>query len=112
MQKVIITDQNDANQRIDKFLKKFFPNATLGVLYKMLRTGKIQINGEKVPQNHRVSLHDEIEIFVREQEVTVWKTEQKSPNTTPLDSGDFFEILYRDEYLLILNKPAGINVHP
>ena len=112
MQKIIITDQNDANQRIDKFLKKFFPNATLGILYKMLRTGKIQVNGEKVPQNHRVSLHDEIEIFVREQEIAVWKTEQKNPKTTPLDSGDFFEILYRDEYLLILNKPAGINVHP
>lgn len=112
MQTIILTEPNDANQRIDKFLKKFFPNLPLGALYKMLRTGKIRVNDQKIQQNHRLELNDTITFLVDPGEMVEWKMEQKKQETPPKEEKSFFDILYQDEYLLILNKPAGVNVHP
>lgn len=49
-----ITSPSDADQRIDKFLKKYLPNAPLGGIYKWLRTGKIKVNRKKVEQTYRI----------------------------------------------------------
>ena len=54
MQIIPINESGDANQRIDKFLKKYFPHASLGSLYKWLRTGKIKVNKKKVGETYRL----------------------------------------------------------
>ena len=47
--------KNQAGQRLDKFLKKAFPNAGTGFLYKMLRKKNITLNGKKAEgkENHK-----------------------------------------------------------
>ncbi len=116
MQTIIINQESDADQRLDKFLKKFFPNLALGAIYKMLRTGKIKVSGKKKEQNYRLILGDEIQIFLTESEISeLQKTEkkqEKSPQIKNFSKNPRLEILYQDEDLLVVNKESGINVHP
>ena len=44
---IITIQENDANQRLDKFLKKFLKNATLSLIYKFNRKSKIKIETDE-----------------------------------------------------------------
>lgn len=110
MQKIIIQNHSDADQRLDKFLKKFLPNAPLGAIYKMLRTGKIKVNEKKKEQIYRLAENDEILIFLTDEEIQNFQKISETPKKNIKKPR--LEILYQDEDLMIVNKPAGINVHP
>lgn len=134
MQKIIIENISDANQRLDKFIKKFLPNAPLGAIYKMLRTGKIKVSGKKKDQTYRLLENDEIEFFLSDEEVRNFQTSTTSPTSTfenPINkptstkNGELrhkmanfdkskieLDILYQDDDILVINKSFGINVHP
>lgn len=114
MQKITILQENDANQRLDKFLKKFLPNLALGAMYKMLRTGKIKVSGQKKEQNYRLIVGDEIQIFLSESEILELqntKNSQEQSENSPKKIPRL-DIVYQDEDLLVINKNAGMNVHP
>jgi 23S rRNA pseudouridine955/2504/2580 synthase len=64
-----IDSPSDADQRIDKFIRKYLPNAPLGGIFKWLRTGKIKVNGKKVDQNHRIQEGDMIELYFEGKEI-------------------------------------------
>lgn len=55
MKTIVVNHASDANQRLDKFIKKYFPGAALGLIYRALRTGKIKVNAKKTEQNYRLS---------------------------------------------------------
>ena len=63
MKKLKITE-NDANQRIDKYLKKLLVNAPNNFIYKMFRKKDIKVNGKKVDEKYILSLDDEVEMFL------------------------------------------------
>lgn len=110
MKTITLSQSGDSDQRFDKFIKKFFPNAPLGGLYKMIRTGKIKVNKKKKPLSYRLQENDEIQFFLTDDEFTLFRGEQKSdkkPSKKPK-----LDILYQDDFLMVVNKPAGINVHP
>ena len=69
MQKVTITHPSDVWQRIDRFCKKYLPNAALGGIYKMLRTGKIKVNSKKKDQTYKIELDDEITFWMSDDEI-------------------------------------------
>jgi 23S rRNA pseudouridine955/2504/2580 synthase len=107
-----IDNPSDADQRIDKFIKKYLPNAPLGGIYKWLRTGKIKVNRKKVDQIYRIEIGDVIDIHLHDEELTSMKVSHlpilplSYYPTIPLS------ILYEDEHMMIVDKPPGINVHP
>ena len=61
--KKITIDEKTQNQRLDKYLKKYFKEATGGFLYKMLRKKNITLNGKKATGNEMLSIGDEISVF-------------------------------------------------
>jgi 23S rRNA pseudouridine955/2504/2580 synthase len=67
MLSLTIDNPSDADQRIDKFLKKYLPNAPLGGIYKWLRTGKV--NRRKVEQTYRIEEGDVIDIYLYDEEI-------------------------------------------
>lgn len=105
--KEIIIGTNEAGQRIDKFLRKLWPQSTLGQIYKLLRTKKIKINGKKVPPSYLLVMGDKLEIYSAGQEAS---TPRKI--TISLESVSPLAIIHEDNNLLLVNKPAGILVHP
>ncbi len=104
------TGQDDTDRRLDRVLRKFLPDMGLGELYKAIRKGLIKINGHKTTQNHHIEEGDVIEIaeFLTAGSSASPKAPgnsfQSEKNSIPL------EILFRNEQILIINKPYDIPV--
>lgn len=119
--KLFKIEENDANQRLDKFLKKLFPNATRSLIYKFNRKDKIKIKFDwsewkykKRDNEYKLQIWDEIKIFLSDVEFKTLN-EVKAEDKKILvrwDKLDKWDIVYEDWDLLVLNKKSWINVHP
>jgi|FLOH01.1.fsa_nt_gi 23S rRNA pseudouridine1911/1915/1917 synthase len=88
--------------RLDKYLVKELPNyMTRNQIQIMLKNGKICVNGKKVKASYPIQPHD----FIR--------VESEKPYDPPLYGENIpLDILYEDDYLMVINKQAGLVVHP
>jgi 23S rRNA pseudouridine1911/1915/1917 synthase len=88
--------------RLDKFLVDLMPNASRTKIQDLAKTGNIFVNGEPQKPNYKVKPNDEVSVRmpypVREHVL--------EPENIPL------EVLYEDDAIIILNKQAGLVVHP
>jgi len=119
--KIFDITENDANQRLDKFLKKLFPSATRSLIYKFNRKSKIKILSpwadwfKKQDNEYKLQEWEKIKIFLSDKDFEILTSPQPSPQwegvkgKKPLDKKD---IVYEDGDLLVVNKNAWINVHP
>ena len=94
-------------QRIDNYLFRQLKGVPKGLIYRLLRTGKIRVNGKRVKQTYRIQEGDEIKI--PQVDVSQNETVNISGRTKQLIDE---AILYEDDHLIALNKPAGLAVHP
>ncbi len=113
---VSISHPADAGQRLDRFVRKYLPGAPLGAIFKMLRTGKIKVGGKKKDQTYKLELWDEVTFWLIDSEMEGFKWESPKPKTEISEWENKtlwapLSILHEDEYLMVVNKPAGINVH-
>lgn len=106
--KVFSINEEDAHQRLDRFLKKILPNIPLSVLYKFNRIGKIKVNRKKQKENYILKPWDTVICYFTQEEETFF--EKKSIQAFPGILS--IPILYEDEDILVMNKPPGISVHP
>ena len=106
MKKVII-GRNDAGQRADKFLNKTFPMLPVSMMYKYLRQKDIKLNGKRCDISTRLQEGDELTLYVKDEFL-----EQPAPTYEFMSAGKQLDIVYEDEHVLLLNKKAGLLVHP
>ena len=76
MQEIKITE-NQAGQRFDKFLFKYFKEATSGFIYKMLRKKNIVLNGKKSDGKEKLNVGDSIKIFMADDTILKFRGETK-----------------------------------
>ncbi|MBK6770757.1 MAG: RluA family pseudouridine synthase [Ignavibacteria bacterium] len=88
-------------QRIDKYIAQFIENASRTKVQKSINLGSVTVNGELVKSNYIVKPDDEIEIELE----TPDKKDVLAENI-PLD------IVFEDNFLMVINKPPGMVVHP
>lgn len=88
--------------RVDKFLMNFIENATRNKIQQAAKQGNIFVNGNIVKSNYKVKAEDEVKVMFEHPPHEYLLT----PENIPLD------IVYEDEALLVINKPAGMVVHP
>ena len=105
MKKIQITE-NDANQRIDKYLKKLLVNAPANFIYKMFRKKDIKVNGKKVDEKYILKNNDVVEMFLYED-----KFQEFTATKSIYDVEKTFKVLYEDKHVLIVYKPTGLLVH-
>lgn len=113
MKQFTITE-NDATQRLDRFLKKLLPNASASLIYKFNRKNKIKVNGKREDNEYKLQVWDEVKIFLLDAE---WNELTKVISTPEIstESREKFNIkniVYEDGDLLVINKEPWINVHP
>lgn len=110
--RVFTITEREAGLRLDKVAMRYLPNATKSFIYKMLRKKNITLNGKKAEGNERVSKDDEIKFFLSEETIEAMKgsTDSFEGKQPVVSSGGHtpFSILYEDEHVLIMNKPAGM----
>ncbi len=88
-------------ERLDSFLRSRFPAVSRGAIQRLIEEGHIRVNGRFIKATHTPRAGDQVEIHWPEaRPATV------QPEEIPL------EILYEDDALLVLDKPAGLVVHP
>lgn len=98
--------KNDANQRIDKYLKKLLCNAPSNFIYKMIRNKDVKVNGKKVNERYILQENDLLEMFLYEDKFQEF-TKEKDIYSLPKQ----FKVLYEDREILVVDKPAGLLVH-
>ena len=105
--KKVIVGKNDAGQRADKFLTKTFPLLPVSMMYKYLRQKDIKLNGKRCEISTRLSEGDELTLYVKDEFL-------ERPATTYefMTAGKELNIVYEDEHVMLLNKKAGLLVHP
>ena len=99
--------KNDENQRLDKYLKKYLKEAPGSFIYKMLRKKNIVLNGKKADGTEKLTAGDEIKLFFAEDTLQKFTGETANSDVPHFPTMKNLEILFEDEDLLILNKPAG-----
>ncbi len=100
--KQIFVDSNQAGQRLDKMLLKYFKNAPKSFIYKMLRKKNITRNGKKADGSELLRIGDEIKLFLSEETICAFTGTQQVVRTVHP------RIVYEDSSILVLNKPAGV----
>ena len=97
--------ENEENQRLDRFLKKYFKNAPLSYVYKLIRKD-VKVNGKRASIETMLELDDELTIYISEEEANSYQ-ERKTISQAKKQ----FRIAYEDENVVIVEKPFGLLVH-
>ncbi len=87
--------------RVDKFLADHLPELSRSAAQRLIDQGRATVNGEPVKSSYKVSAGDRVVAMLPEAE-----SPELLPEAIPLP------IAYEDEYLLVVDKPAGMVVHP
>lgn len=95
-----MTDINDVGKRLDVYVAER-GGITRSASAKLTERGAVKVNGVKMPKNYRLREGDTVDIDFPEP-----VPDMAEPENIPLD------IVYEDDYLLIVNKPKGMVVHP
>jgi len=99
-----------AEMRLDRFLRRENPGLTQAMLQKLLRNGKIRLNGAKAEANARLAAGD----VLRLPEIAPPEKAPRERHVVKMDPARLKElegmILYRDNAVIALNKPAGLAV--
>lgn len=94
-----------AGQRLDKFLRKRLLDLPLSHLYKLVRTKKVRVNGARAEIAQLLQPGDEITVHVLQA--------ARPPPPRPAQAiRQDFRVLYEDEHILAVDKPAGLAIHP
>jgi len=105
--KEIRITKNEENQRLDKFLLKYMNKATKGFLYKMLRKKRIKLNGGRAEGNEMLHAGDTLQLYLAEETIQSFMEEKMVAQAKR-----HFGIVYEDDDILVVNKPAGLLTHP
>jgi 23S rRNA pseudouridine1911/1915/1917 synthase len=98
----IVVDKKQSPVRIDKFLTDRLPNTTRNRVQDAIRDEFVQVNEKAVKPNYKIHPDDVITVSLPEPP----RDTEVVPENIPLN------IVYEDEHLLVVNKPAGMVVHP
>ena len=58
---------NDANQRLDKFIRKTLPNLPQSLMYKYIRIKRIKVNGKRAEISTMLKLGDKIDMYINDE---------------------------------------------
>ncbi|MCM1173938.1 MAG: RluA family pseudouridine synthase [Blautia sp.] len=98
--------EREAGQRFDKYLRKLFPEAGSGFLYKMLRKKNIVLNQKKADGSEKLLCGDVVAVYFAQETLQKFMGEQ--PVLPPQSGIADIAVLYENEHLLLADKPAGV----
>ncbi len=107
----VTVDEASDGQRIDNFLAKTLKGVPKSHIYRILRSGEVRVNKGRIDASYKLILGDvvrvpPIRVAANDKEVIDLKS-KSSPATSVLES----TIIFEDDALLVIDKPAGFAVH-
>jgi len=108
--RTITIGQDEANQRLDRFLRKLLDDVSLSAIYKLVRTRQVTVNDRKSKPDTRLKLGDVV-TFLRAAEERHLQPKVRQRAEQGLSTRRDFRVVHEDAHLLVVNKPAGVLVH-
>src|SRR5690554_5454540 len=90
-----------SNRRLDQAVAELLPEHSRSRLQEWIKSGELTLNGKHCKPRDKAIMGDRIELDAEPVARVEWQAE-------PID----LDLLYEDEHLLVINKPAGLVVHP
>jgi 23S rRNA pseudouridine955/2504/2580 synthase len=100
----VLIDENSAGQRLDNFLLRELKGVPKTHVYRVIRAGEVRVNKGRAHADTRLELGDEVRV------PPVRLPERASVQADYVPAKEF-PIVYEDEHLMAVNKPAGVAVH-
>jgi 23S rRNA pseudouridine955/2504/2580 synthase len=101
----LLVEEDAAGQRLDNFLMRHLKGVPKTHVYRIIRSGEVRINKGRCAADSRLALGDVVRVPpVRVSEKIQDKAERPAPARE-------FPILFEDEHLIAIDKPAGVAVH-
>lgn len=106
--------KEESGQRLDKFLRRYFPRAGSGFLYKMLRKKNILLDQKKADGKEILQEGSRIQIYFSEETIRTFQelsgngAVSECASSRGMPASQEPDIVYRDGQLLLVNKPAGL----
>jgi 23S rRNA pseudouridine955/2504/2580 synthase len=99
-------NQNDAGQRLDKFITKSTNGMPKSLMYKFIRTKRIKVNGGRAHENDMLSAGDLVEMYIPDEFFS-----EKTAAVEYSKADISLNIVYEDENILLVDKKPGVLVH-
>ena len=97
----LTVSETDAGTRLDAYLAAHVDGWSRARLQRLIEAGDVMVNGNQAKASYKVSASDEVEV-----ELTPAPASNFTPENIPL------EIVFEDDHVIVVNKPAGLVVHP
>lgn len=102
-------DADEGDQRLDRWLKKKFPQLNQIMIEKMCRTGQLRVDGGRVKANTRIETGQEVRVpplpDARQEKPDAPRGKQVSKSDAEMIQA---AVIWKDEHIIALNKPAGL----
>lgn len=113
MREINIT-ANDAGRRLDRFLRKYFKEATLGEIYKLIRKD-IKVDGKRRSENYMLNEGETLTLYMSDEVIDkltgAGKQKKVAQGKASPKAKRQFRIIYEDDNILIADKPFGLLTH-
>ncbi len=105
---ILSVSADEAEIRLDRWFRRHYPHLTQGALQKLCRTGQVKVDGRKVDASTRLVPGQMVRV------PPVPNVSRPAPVVQEVDARDVKDlarmVVYRDEQVIVLNKPAGLPV--
>ena len=98
---------NDQNKRLDKFVKKYLSKAPDSFIYKLFRKKDVKVNKKPKNIDYITQVDDVITIYITKEQEESFIEKKEIDVSNKQD----FSVIYEDENILVVNKPANLLVH-
>lgn len=103
----ILVDEASEGQRVDNFLAKILKGVPKSHIYRILRSGEVRVNKGRVNAARKLSINDVVRVPPIRVSLKPVTLESNAPITPKFEKS----IVYEDDAMLVLDKPAGFAVH-
>ena len=100
--------QNDAGQRLDRFLAKAVPLLPASLAQKYIRIKRIKLNGGRAERDSRLQMGDVLQLYINDE----FFDKPREDNAFLTVASPKLNIVYEDAHILLVDKRPGLAVHP
>jgi 23S rRNA pseudouridine955/2504/2580 synthase len=97
---------NDAEQRLDKFLRKYMPALPQSLMYRYIRLKRIKVNGKKSEISYKLRLGDKLDLYINDEFFG-----NVAPNEAYAKVKPDITVVYEDENIILVDKKPGMLAH-
>ena len=98
--------KNEAGQRLDRFLRKYLKGAPLSYIYKIVRKD-VKLNGKRTGKDTILCEGDKLALYMKKEDIESFRPSEVKVSSVKRT----FEIIYEDDDIIAVSKPAGLLTH-